>query len=75
MTDQFHERAAEILEIDEATDETVLRDCDAWDSLTALSLVAMIDKHYGVSIGADDLRNAATVGDLRRIVESRAANR
>lgn len=72
--DSFFERAAEVLELDVADDETVLRDCDAWDSLTALSLVAMIDKQYRVTISADDLRQSATVGDLRRLVEARKAS-
>jgi acyl carrier protein len=69
--ERFLERMAEVLELDEATAETVLRDCEVWDSLTALSIVAMIDKHYGVTITADDLRNSITAGDLQRIVESR----
>ncbi len=71
MTDPFLEKAAEVLELDVADDETVLRDCEEWDSLTALSLVAMIDRHYRVTISADDLKNSATVGDLRRLVEAR----
>lgn len=69
--EQFLERLAGVLELDEATDETVLRDCEVWDSLTALSLVAMIDKHYNVTISADDIVRSVTAGDLRRIVESK----
>jgi acyl carrier protein len=72
--DSFFARAAEVLELDATDDATVLRDCDEWDSLTALSLVAMIDKHYRVTISADDLKQSATVGDLRRLVAARTVS-
>lgn len=68
--DEFLERVSEILEVD-ATDETVLRECDSWDSLTALSLVAMADKHYRATITADDMIRAKTVGDLRQAIDSK----
>lgn len=66
--DPFFQRAAEILEIETIGEEVVLRDCEAWDSLTALSLVAMIDRNYNVSISADDLMRTVTAGDLHRLV-------
>ena len=44
--DTFFERIAEVLGVYVADDGTVIRDCEEWDSLTALSLVAMVDKHY-----------------------------
>jgi acyl carrier protein len=69
--DAFFEKASEILEIERADGDTVLRDCEAWDSLTALSLVAMIDRNYGVTISADDLIRSNTVGDLYRLVDER----
>jgi acyl carrier protein len=69
--DVFFEKAAEILEIETAGDDTSLRDCEAWDSLTALSLVAMIDRNYNVTISADDLIRSNTVGDLYRLVAAR----
>jgi acyl carrier protein len=68
--DTFLERVSDVLEV-EATDDTVLRDCDTWDSLTALSLVALADKHYRVTVTADDLIRSVTVGDLRRLIEER----
>ena len=64
--DSFFQRASEILEIEHSDESTVLRDCEAWDSLTALSLVAMIDKFYKVSVSADDLMRSTTLGDLHQ---------
>lgn len=66
--DPFFQRAAEILEIETISEDLVLRDCEAWDSLTALSLVAMIDKFYKVTISADELIRSVTAGDLHRLV-------
>lgn len=66
--DSFFQRAAEILEIETVSEDLVLRDCEAWDSLTALSLVAMIDKFYKVTISADELMQSVTAGDLHRLV-------
>ena len=68
---RFLERAAEVLEIDQASEETVLRDCDSWDSLTALSLVAMVEKEFGTTLSGEDLRQAITVGELWRTIEPR----
>ena len=47
------------------------RDIDGWSSMTALSLMAMIDEEYDVVIKGDDIRNAVTIGDIFSIVKSR----
>ena len=43
---------------------TVFRDLDEWDSLIALSLIAMADEEYQVTLTGDDIRSAKTVQDL-----------
>jgi acyl carrier protein len=47
--DRFYERLAEILEEDKVGPDDVLANFEQWDSLTALSVVAMIDEHYAVA--------------------------
>ncbi len=42
-----------------------------WDSLTALSIINMVDAEYGVSIEGDDIVKSPTIGDLYNIVNSR----
>lgn len=50
---------------------TVFKDIDEWSSLTALSVVAMCDEEYNVSLRGEDINNASTVEDLFNIVKSR----
>ena len=49
--------------------ENVLKDFDGWDSLAILSVLAMADAKYGVSIKAEEIRSVVTAEDLARLVE------
>ena len=51
-------------DIDEIKAETAFKELEEWSSLTALSIIAMVDEEYEVSIKGDDIRNAITVEDL-----------
>ena len=70
----LYAKLAEILEvgIEEVSADTVLRDFELWDSLTVLSILAMLDQDYHVNILATDLVPVITVGDLAALVQSRA---
>jgi acyl carrier protein len=49
----FLQNFADLLDDTDATlikQETVFRDLDEWDSLTALSLIAMADEEYSVKL-------------------------
>ena len=65
FAEQFEETNAS-----EITAETKFRELDEWSSLTALSVMAMIDEEYDVQIKADEMRRAETIEDLLHIVES-----
>lgn len=52
--------------------ETVFKELDEWSSLIALSIIAMVDEEYDVTLKGDDIRGSVTVGDLFNIVKSRA---
>ncbi len=52
-------------------EETDFKSLDGWTSLVALSVIAMIDEEYDVTLGGDDIRNAITVKDLYETVKSR----
>lgn len=43
------------------TSETKFKELEEWSSLTALSVIAMIDEEYDVKIKGDDVRNSQTV--------------
>lgn len=66
FADQFDETDAS-----ELTATTVFRDLEEWSSLIALSIIAMVDEEYDVTLKGDDIRNAKTIEDLFNIVKSR----
>lgn len=51
---------------------TVFKELDEWSSLLALSVIAMVDEEYEVTLKGEDIRNANTVEDLFNVVKSRA---
>ena len=44
--------------------ETNFRDLDEWSSLIALSIIAMVDEEYGVTLKGDDMRSSQTIKDV-----------
>lgn len=50
---------------------TEFKKLDEWSSLTALSIIAMVDEEYEVSIKGDDIKNSVTIEDLYNIVKSK----
>ncbi len=52
--------------------DTVFRDLDEWSSLSALSIIAMVDEEYDVTLKGGDMKNARTVEELYNIVREKA---
>ena len=52
--------------------ETVFKDLDEWSSLIALSVIAMVDEEYDITIKGDDIRNSNTIEDLFNAVKAKA---
>ncbi len=50
---------------------TKFQELDEYSSLIALSLIAMIDEEYDVTIKGNDLRSAVTIEDLFNTVKSK----
>lgn len=50
---------------------TVFHELDEYSSLIALSIIAMVDEEYDVTIKGDDMRSAVTVEDLFNIVKNK----
>ena len=46
------------------TVETEFKKLDEWSSLIALSVIAMVDEEYVITIQGEDIRNANTIADL-----------
>ena len=51
--------------------ETVFKELDEWSSLIALSIIAMVDEEYDVTLKGEDIRVSNTVEDLYNLVKSR----
>ncbi len=56
---QFENTDREVIQSD-----TKFKDLEEWDSMIALSLIAMADDSYNVRLSGDDIRASATVEDL-----------
>jgi acyl carrier protein len=66
VADQFDETDAAVF-----TPETEFKELDEYSSLVALSLIAMIDDEYDVTLKGDDIRNSKTIQDMFNIVKSK----
>lgn len=51
---------------------TAFKELDEWSSLLALSIIAMADEEYDVTLKGDDIRNATTIEDLFNTVKAKA---
>ena len=56
----------EIMELNEGTlsVDDVLEDYVEWDSITALSLIAMMDEKFHKTVSGADIKNMKTVSDV-----------
>lgn len=68
---EFIEKFAEAIELDGTrilTPETEFRTLDEWDSLSYLSVIAMIDEEFDVQIETPEFKQLKTIGDLYNTV-------
>ena len=66
FADQFDDTDAE-----EFTADTNLRELEEWSSLNALSIIAMVDDEYDVTLRGDDVKGVNTIEDLYNLIKSR----
>lgn len=48
------------------------RELDEWSSLIALSIIAMVDDEFDITLVGDDVKNSNTIRDIYDIVASKA---
>lgn len=63
---QFDETDASVF-----TAETRFRDIEEWSSLIGLSVIAMVDEEYDVTLKGDDIRRSGTVEDIYNAVKTK----
>lgn len=66
FAEEFDETPAEQFKAD-----TVFKSLDEWGSLTALSIVSMVDEEYDKRITGADLRSVSTIEELYNLVEAK----
>lgn len=54
----------------EITATTNFRELDEWSSLTALSILAMVDEEYDIQLKAEEMRKTNTILELFDLVKS-----
>lgn len=70
----FIENFAEQFDETDATEfnaNTNFHELEEWSSLIALSIIAMVDEEYDVSLKGDDIKNAKTIEDLYNTVKAK----
>ena len=66
VAEQFDETDASLI-----TASTNFKELEEWSSLTALTLIAMIDEEYYIAIGGNDIINSCTIEDLFNAVRAK----
>lgn len=66
FADQFDDTDASEIQAN-----TVFHELEEYSSLIALSIIAMVDEEYDVTLKGDDMRAAVTVEDLYNTVKSK----
>jgi acyl carrier protein len=68
---EFLAKIAAILEVEGVRESDELKAFTQWDSLSVLSVIAMLDANYGVNLRAADFGPIKSAGDLWNLVQSR----
>lgn len=72
--EKFIKNFAEQFDETDASDfnaDTKFKDIDEWDSMVALSIIAMVDEEYDKTINGDDIKASSTIRELFTIVQSK----
>lgn len=67
FAEQFDDTDASVF-----TANTRFRDLEEWSSLIALSIIAMVDEEFDITLVGNDIKNSETIEDIFRIIESKA---
>ena len=51
--------------------DTVLSDLEEWDSLAIISVIALIDSQFNITVNSEKLKSCVTVGDIIDIIKDK----
>lgn len=66
LADQYED-----VKVNDFTPETKFKEFDEWSSLISLSIIAMVDDEYDITLKGDDIRKVNTVQELFDIIKSK----
>jgi len=69
--ENFLKQMIELLEVDSVNPQDEITSFDAWDSLTSLSIIALVDDEYSITITAKDILDAKTIEGLYQLILSK----
>ena len=71
--EEFSAQFAEAIEIPaaEVSGATEFKQLEVWDSLCVLTIIAMVDTNYNITVSGNDLEKSGTVSELFDLVRSR----
>lgn len=69
--ENFQSLISEILEVDSLDINDEFISFDSWDSLTILSIIAMVLDSYNVELTREDIEKSSTIKGLKELVSSR----
>ncbi len=75
MKEKFLDAFKEALELEDesVSFEDILADFDTWDSMSRLSLIALLDEHFEVEVSDAEFDDIDTVQQLFELVKKRTA--
>ena len=73
---EFLSELEEILEADPGSlkGDEPLPGLEGWDSLAVVSLIAMVDEQFGVTLSPKEIAKAASIADIVRLLGDKIAS-
>lgn len=71
--EEFIEKFASLFPVtpkEKINEDTEFKYLDDWSSMTTLTLVAMVEDDYGLTLSSNDIRNTDTVGELFELIRN-----
>lgn len=66
FADQFDD-----INVNEINENTEYKELGGWNSLVALSVIAMVDEEFDVTLKGCDIRDPKTIGELYQLIQSK----
>lgn len=58
-------------DVNELKPSTKFKELEEWSSITALSVIAMLDEEYNITIGGEQIHNSSTIEELFHVVNTK----